>query len=56
MKRRAAFFVLNVSICAGVEQRINDRPFALCDCQMKGCAACVVLNIRISAGSEQRID
>ena len=39
MKDCAAFFVLNLRIRAGVEQQINDRPFALFDCQVEGCLA-----------------
>jgi hypothetical protein len=56
MKRRAAFFVLNVSICAGGEQHIDEEPVALICSQMKGCAAFFVLNVRIRAGSEQQIN
>jgi hypothetical protein len=39
MKGCAACVVLNLRIRAGVEQQINDRPFALFDCQVEGCLA-----------------
>ena len=56
MKRRVAFFVLNISICACVEQHIDEEPVALICSQMKDCAAYFVLNVRIRAGSEQQIN
>ena len=39
MKDCAACVVLNLRIRAGVEQQINDRPFASFDCQVEGCLA-----------------